>query len=551
VTPFAWPWLVALAVAALAAQAAWRGHRELATWLGRDPAAGARFGRAAALALAAALVAAALGAALSTPERLSGEGADVVIAIDVSTSMDVPDVAPTRLRRALRTAERVVQAAKGERLALVAFAGDAFIALPLTQDRDALLTYLRALDSETISVKGSELGRALAAAGRAFDPRSSRPRTVLLLSDGEDFGPAPDAEIAELHALGVRVVAVGYGTAEGGRVPGHATVVEAFEQGESTLSQRNDALLQHVADETEGEYFAEIDTRPAPAALLANPALEAAPPGERGPDPLAPLLLAAALALVAELWLSGGAFALRARLRGSATPAAPAWRRRRVQAAVALLAGLGLGAFGASGMIAEGDADLADGRADQALVLYRQAEWLRPGDARLKIRIGNALFDLGQVDQASSAYLDALRRVEPDDAEARFAASFNLGNALVAKKHFEEARDAYWTALLANPGSVEAKWNYEFAAKQVQELPPVPQPDPDAEPSKENDASGQGSPSKNAQRTEPKPQKGSLDEREAQRWLDTLEEPVADALRQQVTNASGGKTRARPGGPTW
>ena len=141
--------------------------------------------------------------------------------------------------------------------------------------------------------------------------------------------------------------------------------------------------------------------------------------------------------------------------------------------------------------------------------------------------------------------------MEPDDTEARFAAGFNLGNSLVAKKHFEEARDAYWSALLAEPNSLEAKWNYEFAQKQIQELPPVPQPDPSAAPKKENDSAGQGGQSQQSRRSEPRPEKGSLDEREAERWLDTLEEPISEALRQQVTNATGGKARARPGGRTW
>jgi tetratricopeptide (TPR) repeat protein len=548
VTPFSWPWLVAFAVALLAARAAWRGHRELLGWLGRDPARGARFARAAALAVAAALVAYALGLALRTPERLSGEGADVVIAVDTSNSMDVADVPPTRLRRALRTAERVVEAAKSERLGLVVFAGEAFIALPLTQDRDAVLTYLRALDSDTISVKGSELGRGLAAAGRTFDPRSSRPRTVLLLSDGEDFGPVPDTEIAELHALGARVVAVGYGTEEGGAVPGQAALAEALRAGETTLSQRNDGLLERIAAETDGVYFREIEERPTPAQLLPAADASGAPaPAEPARDPLAPVLVAAALALAAELWLSGGAFALR----GRRAPAPAVWQRRRAPAVAAAVAALAIGALGIGGLIAQGDTALADGRAEEALGLYRQAEESRPDDARLEIRIGNALFALGRTDQASGAYLDALRKVDPDDAEARFAAGFNLGNALVAKKHFEEARDAYWSALLAEPNSVEAKWNYEFAAKQIQELPPVPQPDPSAAPKKENDSAGQGGQSQQARRSESRPEKGSLDEHEAERWLDTLDEPISEALRQQVSNATGGKARARPGGRTW
>jgi Ca-activated chloride channel family protein len=552
VSELGYPWLVALAVAALAIRAALRGRSEMLAWLGRDPASWTRPARALALSLGAACLALALGAAVTTPEQLSGDGADVVLAVDVSQSMDVADVAPSRLRRALRTAERVVEHAQGERLALVVFAGEAFIALPLTQDRDAVLTYLRALDSDVISVRGSELGRALEQAGRTFDPRSSRPRTLLFLSDGEDFGAPPESQIGELHALGVRVVTVGYGTPEGGPVPGQAALSEAVRSGESTVSRRNDGLLAHIASETDGVYFREIEERPTPEQLL--PPREA--PGTQHPerrprDPVALPLFAAALALALELWLSAGAFRARRRV----TRGAAGLRRRRASsvalAALALALG-GFGGLGAADLIARGDKALADGKPNDALSLYHEAAAIQDRDAALSIRIGNALFRLERLDQAASAYLDALRMPDAEDPDTRFAASFNLGNTFVAKQHFEEARDAYWAALVARPSSVEAKFNYEWAVEHIRELPPVPPPQPSDEPKHESKDSGQGESSDSRpQRSDAQPEKGALDQQEAKRWLDTLDEPVGDALRQQVINATGGKPRARPGGKTW
>ena len=538
------PWLAAFAVAALASQAAFRSRRELLAWLGRDPAPVARIARASALTLTAVLVAGALGLALATPESLSDDFADVVIVVDTSSSMDVTDVAPSRLRRALRTAERVAEEAQGVRLALVVFAGEAFIALPLTQDRDAVLTYLRSLDSETISVRGSELARGLEVAARAFDPRSSRPRTVLLLTDGEDFGPSPEAQIAELSSLGAHVVAVGYGTEEGGSVPGQLALAEAVRRGEATVSRRSDAVLRRIAAETGGVYFRELEERPSTADLLPPQAPRAAPEPDAGkaPDPLLPFLIAAGLALAAELWLSGEGFR-RPRARA---------RRRRLVAAAAGGVALATAAFGpASSWLERGDEALASGHPEEALTLYREAERTGADDARTQIRIGNALFRLERIDQAASAYLGALRAVEVDDSEARFAASFNLGNTLVAKKHFEEARDAYWSALLAVPSSVEAKFNYEFSRERILEIPPVPESEPNQNPKRDSE-SPQPAPSGDTPgRGEPEPSAGGLDEHEAQAWLATLAEPVGEALRRQVTNAFNGKPRARPGAKTW
>lgn len=536
-------WLAAGAVGVLAAQAALRGRRELLGWLGRDPTPATRIARALALTLAAFLVAIALGRASESPEELSHDFADVVIAIDGSSSMDVSDVAPSRLRRALRTAEKLAEEAHGVRLALVVFAGEAFIALPLSHDRDAVITYLRALDSETISARGSELGRGLAAAARAFDPRSSRPRTVLLLSDGEHFGPALDAQIAALARLGARVVSVGYGTAAGAAVPGPLALAEAVRRGEPTLSRRDDAVLRRIASETGGVYFREIEERPTTEDLLPPPAPRAEPEPARpeGSDPLLPWLVAAGLALAAELWLSGAG---SSPLRGLG--------RRRAAAAGAAAVALATAAFGpTSSWLSRGDAALSAGRAEEALSLYREAERVGASDARTQIRIGNALYRLERIDQAASAYLEALRAVDPDDELARFSASFNLGNTLVAQEHFEEARDAYWAALLARPDEIEAKWNYEFALQKIVELPPVPETEPNQDERSESDSEEPAPSGESSARGEPEPAPGGLDEREAERWLATLDEPVGDALRRQITSEFDGRPRGRPGGRTW
>ncbi len=261
-------------------------------------------------------------------------------------------------------------------------------------------------------------------------------------------------------------------------------------------------------------------------------------PASRSTVPLPPWILAAGLALVAELWLSGEHLQ---RLR-------PAHRQRVAVATVALATA----AFGpVSSWLASGDEALADGRPEEALGYYREAERTGADDARTQIRIGNALYRLDRIDQAASAYLEALRALRPGDDAARFAASFNLGNTLVAQKHFEEARDAYWAALLARPDEVEAKFNYEFALSRILELPPAPETEPSPS-SKRDGESSEPAPSTDAPaRGEPQPSPVGLDEREAERWLATLDEPVGDALRRQVTNEFDGKPRARPGAKTW
>jgi Ca-activated chloride channel family protein len=119
----------------------------------------------------------------------------------------------------------------GERVGLVAFAGNAQVISPLTTDLDYLRLALSNVNSRSIPVQGTDLGGALNVAHRALaegseegsgDPEVSvnqSSRTLLLLSDGEDHEDAALKSARELAQDGVRVLVVGLGTAEGGPIP--------------------------------------------------------------------------------------------------------------------------------------------------------------------------------------------------------------------------------------------------------------------------------------------------------------------------------------------
>jgi len=155
--------------------------------------------------LAIALVGPRLGHA---PLRATGAGADVVLLVDLSRSMDAADTAPSRLRRAVATAEALLERLDAaDRVALAGFAGRGVLFTPLTPDRHALADMLRHLDTRLMGASGSALDRGIAAATGAFEPAADRPRVIVVLSDGEVSDPdgatgAGDARRA--HARGER-----------------------------------------------------------------------------------------------------------------------------------------------------------------------------------------------------------------------------------------------------------------------------------------------------------------------------------------------------------
>jgi Ca-activated chloride channel family protein len=170
-----------------------------------------------AFALGLALAIAAIEAAPADARRTDVRGVDVVVALDVSRSMLARDVAPDRLSRAKEEIRRLSERARGDRCALVVFAGEARLLVPLTTDLRSLADLADAADPSSVARGGTDLAAALASASDALG--RDAPAAVVLLTDGEDLAGRGERVAAGLAARGVVVHAVGFGTARGGKVP--------------------------------------------------------------------------------------------------------------------------------------------------------------------------------------------------------------------------------------------------------------------------------------------------------------------------------------------
>lgn len=154
-------------------------------------------------------------------------GLDLVIALDLSRSMQAEDIAPTRLGRARSELHGVLDQLAGDRVALVVFAGTGLLQAPLTTDYAALRSLLDAADPLAMPAPGSNLEGALQAATTALDARdpstnpaaTPRAQAVLLLSDGEFHDGQVEAARARAEANDMVLYAAGLGTESGARVP--------------------------------------------------------------------------------------------------------------------------------------------------------------------------------------------------------------------------------------------------------------------------------------------------------------------------------------------
>jgi Ca-activated chloride channel family protein len=193
-------------------------------------------------------------------EALTRKGADVVFLLDVSRSMLVEDIKPNRLERARLIISRSIDRMAGDRLGIVAYAGIPVQLLPITNDYRAARMALTTADEQMISTQGTDIGDALQAGIKSFDERSSKNRLMVILSDGEDHEGGIEGALAEAQKMGVRIVAVGLGTPNGGPVPDKAPSgrVRGFlkgPDGEVAISRRDEETLRKLAAETGGEYL--------------------------------------------------------------------------------------------------------------------------------------------------------------------------------------------------------------------------------------------------------------------------------------------------------
>jgi len=247
---------------------AWRSRqRRVRAALAWSPELGAsarRSGRLGTWILAAVALTAAVGAAGprwgSADIETETRALNLVLAVDISRSMLAEDAAPNRLQRALREARRLVQDARGDRLALLAFSGRSYILTPLTLDDGAVSLQLDALDPEVASEGGTELSSVLLQGEQLLGAASEGgARAMVVFTDGEahDSLSLVQAAARALRRAGVTVVFV----AEGGVIPvpipirdpsGTLLEYKTMPTGGRVFTQRRDDILRTAADAAEG-----------------------------------------------------------------------------------------------------------------------------------------------------------------------------------------------------------------------------------------------------------------------------------------------------------
>ncbi len=484
---FAYPEILYAAAAAVLATALFlwwaerRTHARLrdfaASPLLADLAASASPRRRAVKAVLTVLAVALLGTALARPqwgvvyEETEGRGVDIMIALDTSRSMLAEDVRPNRLERAKLSLNDLVDNLRGDRVGLLAFAGRAFLQVPLTLDYDAFRNTLAIIDTDIIPVPGTDIGGAIREARMAMrDERNHR--ILVLITDGEDLEARARQETRRAAAEGFVIYTVGVGTPEGARIP--VTQPDGTRDyhrdinGEIVVTRLDEDTLIDIAAETGGVYM-NLGAGEGLEAVYAR-IIETIPPEDLGTR-------LQAVPIERYQWFAVLALALLAVERLIST------RRRRpapsVPAAAALLFAILLALPApAQGDTLEGRRLFERGEFAASAEAYARALERRPDDASLHYNKGVNLYRAGDYTAARRAFDRALSLGPPDVQERAF---FNLGNTLYrlgeraldegdvaeARDLWAAALDNYGNTLELNPEAADAAANEEAVRRDI------------------------------------------------------------------------------------
>lgn len=192
------------------------------------------------------------------------KGLDVFIAVDCSLSMQAEDLKPNRMAHAKLLLGQLIDRLYGDRLGIIAFAGQAYVECPLTIDINAAKQILETLDVNSVPIPGTVIGDAIRTALKGLQANEGGARVLILLTDGEDHKSDPEGAAKEAAWLGMKIYAVGIGSPEGEPIPifdeqGHRTGYKRDKKGDVVMSRVDEKLLLEITHDTGGQYFRASD----------------------------------------------------------------------------------------------------------------------------------------------------------------------------------------------------------------------------------------------------------------------------------------------------
>ncbi|MCE0522414.1 MAG: VWA domain-containing protein [Methylacidiphilales bacterium] len=414
-------------------------------------------------------------------EEQKRRGIDILFAIDTSKSMLTQDVTPDRLTRAKLAITDLVNRLDGDRVGLIAFAGDAFLQAPLTLDYNAFQESLDAVDTNTILLGGTNVASAIQEAQAALGAGTKNRKILVLITDGEDL-EAKGIDAAKAAAKdGLTIYTVGVGSAAGGLIPlpgdNGGTDFLKDSSGQYVRSHLDENTLRQIAQATGGLYEPLGQQGQGLQALYAQalaplPKQDLASRTQKVYDERFQWPLSAALACL----MAGQLIGTRRRERKRLLVAQNAWQPVSAVGMFVLM----LMTLSAQASPQSAEQAYKKGEYSVAEKQYEQAAEQHPQAAPLQFNLGASAYKNGEYDTALPAFQKAL---DTDQVGVQQQAYYDIGNTQYRRgqkteksavqetiKAWQGAVQSYDAALKLKPDDADAKFNRDFVQKKLDQL---------------------------------------------------------------------------------
>ncbi len=413
-------------------------------------------------------------------EEVKQRGLDVIVAIDTSKSMLAEDIAPNRLKRAKLAALDLMEQAKSDRLGMIAFAGGAFLQCPLTIDDSAFRQSVDSLDVNIIPQGGTAIAEAIDTAVASFREGDNH-KAMVLFTDGEDQDSGAVEAAKRAGEAGIHIYTIGIGSPEGELLritdaKGRTDYIRD-EQGNVVKSHLNESLLREIAGATPGGFYLPLRGANTMETLYEK-GIGTLPKSETSEKLIRcyheryhwPLAAGMVLLLIEVLFPERRREALTKTVAGAAAKAG-------LRESVALIIFLAFAA-NALGSPASALREYKDGKYDNALKDYQKALEKKKDDPRLHFNAGAAAYKGKNFEEAAKQFDEALNS---PDLKLIQQAYYNRGNAhyflgesnpdpTKKTESWEEAVKDFESAMKVNPQDADAKFNYDYVKKKLEEL---------------------------------------------------------------------------------
>ena len=201
-----------------------------------------------------------IGTKLKTINR---EGVDVVFALDVSKSMLVEDIAPSRLLKSIQILSKTIDQIVSDRVGIIVYAGEAYPLMPLSFDYSMAKLLIKTIDTDIVNMQGTDIASALLLSDSFFD-KKDRSKIIFIISDGEDHEGNYSVKTPDLSDGNTIVSAINIGTESGGPIPISLKQGSGYKKdknGEVIISKSNSKALESIVASYNGAFIKTKDTK--------------------------------------------------------------------------------------------------------------------------------------------------------------------------------------------------------------------------------------------------------------------------------------------------